>query len=131
MQKPVERYRIARRPLPLPEEQPHMVQVAADGFEKPPSTPKPRSHISFVEQEQRNVNRLRTEMTPRITKEIAKAFNRVRYGCGSKKKKVMDRILCPHCVRQGVGKPTRCQGGRAAIGMHRAGAGVSAAACSQ
>ena len=86
------RYRIPRRPLPLREEQPRRILLQGDGFPKPPSAPLPRSHISFVEQEQRVVNSLRNEMTPRITKKIAKAFNNVRHGTGSKMQKMWHKI---------------------------------------
>ena len=90
-------YRIKKRPVLEPEPATlnppnHTVCVAGNGY----GWTRP----SFVEKEQQVVNQLRKHMTPRITKKIGKAFNKVRYAKCSLVKKVQYKMELVEQVKE-------------------------------
>ena len=90
-------YRIKKRPVLEPEPATlnppnHTVCVAGNGY----GWTRP----SFVEKEQQVVNQLRKHMTPRITKKIGKAFNKVRYANCSHVKKLQYKMELVEQVKE-------------------------------
>ena len=55
---------------------------------------------AFADQEQRIVNSLQNEITPRIKKEIGKAFNKVRRARGTNWTKAMNRVELVEIVKE-------------------------------
>ena len=103
MQTPVGRWRIPRRqtsaePAPDPSPMPATVPSTLGPHQSP--VRGRNAECAFADKEQIIVNSLQNEITPRIKKEIGKAFNKVRSARGTNLTKAMNRVKLIEIVKE-------------------------------